>query len=585
MLAKEEAGPRHGGTPGPPASSDLRLRGRRHSWANACFGMLVGLGACSLEAGAATAFKDAFDYPDGLVTNEYAHWNSSHSDAVVSNLWDMTSGSLFAQTGTGWTGNPDSCSPNATSSNCTDSNVFRANTKKTFAGNVRVSFAIRQNKEIHDAGCESKGTCWHGTHIWLRYVNQYNLYYASIQRADGKVVIKRKVPCGSDNSGTYFEMSSYIPHDWSIGNWKHYSASIGTNADGSVTVKLYDDDQSTTVPVATGIDKGGSNSSWSSNCTTEGHYPGAAYTPITQAGGVGMRGDFANFNVDNFTVTTDDTATAEITSPVNGASVTGTVKIVGSVSDSQYVSHVNFYANGALLGTSTIAPYSYNWNTGSVASGSYTLTARAVDMAGNTGTASQPITVKVASTSLPPPDIVAPAASITAPAGGSTVSGKVNVAANATDAVGVTKVEFYVNDVLKFTDTTASYVYAWDTSAVPNGVYPLRVKAYDAAGNVGTSAVVPVTVSNQSMGTSPGLTVTQTTTSSWDGGYCQNVVIKNTTSGPITWKAALTMTGTATSIWDAVGTQSGSKLNLSGANWNAVVKAGATVTAGFCAKR
>jgi hypothetical protein len=139
----------------------------------------------------------------------------------------------------------------------------------------------------------------------LRYQNEFNLYYASIQRADGKVVIKRKVPCGSDNSGTYFELSSYVPHDWSVTNWKHYSATVATNTDGSVTIQLFDDDQSTTVPIVTGTDKGGTNPNWRSSCTTPGHYASSAYTPITQAGAVGIRGDFANFNFDQFVVSAD----------------------------------------------------------------------------------------------------------------------------------------------------------------------------------------------------------------------------------------------------------------------------------------
>lgn len=311
---------------------------------SACFVSVACTVLQTTPAQAAVAFTDTFDYPTGLITNEYAHWNSGHADAKISNVWDMTSGSLFAQTGTGWSGIPDSCGPNATSSNCTDSNVFRLNTKATFAGNTKVSLAIRQNKDIHDPNCESSGICWHGAHIWLRYVNQYNLYYASIQRSDGKVVIKRKVPCGSDNSGTYFELSSYIPHDWAVGVWKHYSTTVANNADGSVTIKLYDDDQSTTVPVATGTDRGGNNPNWSSSCTTDGHYASQAYKPITQAGSVGVRADYANFNFDNFTVTTDGVPAAEITSPVNGATVAGIVKLVANVADSNYVSHVDFYA-------------------------------------------------------------------------------------------------------------------------------------------------------------------------------------------------------------------------------------------------
>lgn len=97
-----------------------------------------------------------------------------------------------------------------------------------------------------------------------------------------------------------------------------------------------------------------------------------------------------------------------------------------------------------------------------------------------------------------PPDTTAPTVSVTAPANGATISGFTTVAitADASDNVGVTKVEFYVNNVLKATDTAAPYSYNWDTASVANGAYTLSAKAYDAAGNVGQSTTVTVTVNN-----------------------------------------------------------------------------------------
>jgi chitodextrinase len=83
------------------------------------------------------------------------------------------------------------------------------------------------------------------------------------------------------------------------------------------------------------------------------------------------------------------------------------------------------------------------------------------------------------------PDSTAPVASIAAPADGAAVKGTVSVTATATDNKAVTKVEFYVNNVLKTTLTAAPYTYAWNTSTQGNGTYALTVKAYDATGNVG----------------------------------------------------------------------------------------------------
>lgn len=93
-------------------------------------------------------------------------------------------------------------------------------------------------------------------------------------------------------------------------------------------------------------------------------------------------------------------------------------------------------------------------------------------------------------------DTTAPTTSITSPAAGATLSGTVTVGASASDGVGVTRVEFYVDGALLATDGTAPYSAAWDTTAAANAAHALTSKAYDAAGNAATSAAVSVTVSN-----------------------------------------------------------------------------------------
>ena len=99
-----------------------------------------------------------------------------------------------------------------------------------------------------------------------------------------------------------------------------------------------------------------------------------------------------------------------------------------------------------------------------------------------------------------PPDTTPPTTSITAPASGATVSGTVNVTASASDNVGVTRVEFYVDGALASTDTTSPYSFSWATSGYANGSsHGLSSNAYDAAGNVGTSATVTVTVNNSAV--------------------------------------------------------------------------------------
>jgi subtilisin family serine protease len=96
----------------------------------------------------------------------------------------------------------------------------------------------------------------------------------------------------------------------------------------------------------------------------------------------------------------------------------------------------------------------------------------------------------------PPVDGTPPTTSITSPSSGATVTGTITVLANAADAVGVTRVELYRNNVLIGTDTSSPYEFSWNTATATNGGHTLQTKAYVAALNVGSSVVVNVTVSN-----------------------------------------------------------------------------------------
>ena len=95
------------------------------------------------------------------------------------------------------------------------------------------------------------------------------------------------------------------------------------------------------------------------------------------------------------------------------------------------------------------------------------------------------------------PDTTVPTTSVTAPANGATVSGTVNVTATGSDNVGVTKMEIYIDGALRTSNTNAtSITYSWNTTTFANGSHSIVSKAYDAAGNVGTSPPITVTVSN-----------------------------------------------------------------------------------------
>jgi len=93
-------------------------------------------------------------------------------------------------------------------------------------------------------------------------------------------------------------------------------------------------------------------------------------------------------------------------------------------------------------------------------------------------------------------DTTLPTVSVTSPTAGSTVSGTVSINATASDNVGVTKVEFYVDGALRSTDTTSPYSWSWNTTTFANSAHTIVAKAYDAANNIGSSGNISVTVNN-----------------------------------------------------------------------------------------
>jgi hypothetical protein len=145
-------------------------------------------------------------------------------------------------------------------------------------------------------------------------------------------------------------------------------------------------------------------------------------------------------------------------------------------------------------------------------------------------------------------DTTAPTTSVTAPANGATVSGTTNVTATASDNVGVTKMEIYIDGALRTSNTNAtSLTYSWNTTTFANGSHSIVSKAYDAAGNVGTSSTITVTVSNsgsvQQLLGNPGFETG--TASPW---VASTGVVTNSTSEAAhggTWKAWLDGYGSA----------------------------------------
>ncbi len=97
----------------------------------------------------------------------------------------------------------------------------------------------------------------------------------------------------------------------------------------------------------------------------------------------------------------------------------------------------------------------------------------------------------------PPPDTSPPQVTISDPSQGATVSGIVNLGAVAADNVGVTSLRFKVDgQQLGSPITSPPFMTQWDTRSFSAGQHTITAEASDAAGNVGTSPPVTVTVNN-----------------------------------------------------------------------------------------
>lgn len=93
-------------------------------------------------------------------------------------------------------------------------------------------------------------------------------------------------------------------------------------------------------------------------------------------------------------------------------------------------------------------------------------------------------------------DTIAPTAAITYPANNATVKGTITVTTSISDNIGVERAELWKDGVLFRTEYLAPFSFQWITNKETDGNYTLQVKAYDAAGNVGSSSILTVKVKN-----------------------------------------------------------------------------------------
>ena len=97
----------------------------------------------------------------------------------------------------------------------------------------------------------------------------------------------------------------------------------------------------------------------------------------------------------------DTTApTVQVTTPSDGASVSGTVAVSADAQDAGGVAQVEFLLDGQVRATDSQTPFGFNWDTSAVPNGSHVIQARATDATGNQSSSS--VTVNVDNVSAGP---------------------------------------------------------------------------------------------------------------------------------------------------------------------------------------
>jgi hypothetical protein len=177
--------------------------------------------------------------------------------------------------------------------------------------------------------------------------------------------------------------------------------------------------------------------------------------------------------------------------PVVSASVSGSsgnITLSATASDDKGVTMVQFYVDGNLIAGTDVTPYTATLDSTKLSNGSHSLVAWAYDASNNIGK-SAPVSFTTSNTII---DTSAPTVSGSVTGSAGTIS----LNATATDNVGVTKVEFYVDGGLAGSSTTSPYKLPYDSTKLSKGSHSLVTKAYDAANNVGTSSAVAFTIDN-----------------------------------------------------------------------------------------
>ena len=201
------------------------------------------------------------------------------------------------------------------------------------------------------------------------------------------------------------------------------------------------------------------------------------------------------------TITDITPPSAVITSPASNQIVSGNVIINVAAFDNISIDKIEFYLNDLLYLTDSNFPYEASWNTinEGVSEGEHVWFVKAYDTSGLINQ-SEPIVVIVDNI-----DELSPSGYIAQPYAGQVVNGQVEILIYATDNVGVSSVNVFINgesDSTFINETSianAPYSYVWntlDTDIIEDEQYFISARINDESGNFFNVPSVAVVVNN-----------------------------------------------------------------------------------------
>ncbi|MFO7947183.1 MAG: Ig-like domain-containing protein, partial [Armatimonadota bacterium] len=203
----------------------------------------------------------------------------------------------------------------------------------------------------------------------------------------------------------------------------------------------------------------------------------------------------------------------QILQPKQGEVVSGVIWIDVSYESASEdpIDQIEIYVDGdtartwELTNPKTEGTVSFSWDFSFAAATDHTISAKATDTAGATGSATITVTVKRAEAEKDSrgggqADQTPPVINIYYPAQGAKLSGLTEIRAEARDNVGVQQVYFYIDGRLhKMIYNAPPFYDQWDTTKVADGRHVLEAVAVDAQNNEARSAEVTVFVENHAM--------------------------------------------------------------------------------------